>query len=865
MLASHNIKCGAQNLDSMFESAGLIINETAHLKSFPSDSSKTISVLKFGQPFYIIDKQAYVNGRQKLFWYRVTFPDQDIYGWINSKEACKGPIQTIDKDHGICSLQYYVGNQLIFSPREYSAAEKLLWIVLNNCTRTDCLVYDYSYDEATLRPIRTMAMESLAVLYTNMGKYQKAIQFYKRLIAHKESDKDLILASKFALVDIYKDHLKDDSNTLKLCHELIVDFPNEKITQFEHNYWVDIRAAESIFEVITKYNSPLKIQECNRILEESSDPVVNILATKEIVFEYIRIGRSGQAKERILATLKRYPNEVRHYFKTALNYSVLLVSASIESVLAHYGDYDQAMKLICLIKETINDATISDYADYKIAELLDYGKGNKQEVLSQYIGLPDIYIYDGFMLKDVSIGIARNRINLITSFVDEINYVTKDTCIKPGIKSSYLIDIQKGAKATVLYKEQRLAQDNGRSGYWAKIRLEDGTVGWILDHFLKSTKDRPIFSDNRNVDVGWTMEGSNPGRTRSVECKDFDNPKVLKSIYDVGGIEVVFYDVNRDGVLDVIGYSSNGLVAISGIDQKVIWSIECDSGSVPLISDNKVYVVLKIDSEYLCALDAYNGELIWKQEIGTGAYGGKRPAPILNKSTIYAGTRNEGVLALDKETGDLIWKFALMYPISSSLVTNNENIYFTSRPDFYSNDHLFALNTNDGRLVWKFDFLSKSSYGYIEGLALEDGKLYCGGANEYLYCIDASYGEQLWKTRVCKKLGRSYSPAVSSNVVYYNTIQEGLIACNVTSGKLIWKYKYTHPFYGAPTVSNSAVYIRSIDSYVHALSVEGGDPLWKLKTGSNAYGGSFGISISHDQIFIGSTDNNLYIIGENLQ
>jgi len=850
----------------MFESAGLVINDTAPLKNSPNDSSTTISRLKLGQPFYINDKQSYIDGGKQLFWYKVTLPGQELNGWINSKDASEGPTRTIDKENNdFCGLQYHVGNQLIFNPGKYSVAEKLLLTVLNNCTITDLLVYDYSFDAATLKPIGIMAMKSLAVLYTEMGEYQKAIQFYRRLIAHKESDKEVILTSKLAIVDIYKDGLKDDSSTLKLCHELIVDFPNEEIIQFEHNYWVDIRAAETIFEVIAEYSSRLIIQECNRILKESFDPVINILATKEIVLEYMKSGRYEQAEEKILNTLKKFPKEVRYYFKTALNYSILLVSASIEMVLSNTGDYDQAMELICLIKDTIDEAEIKYFADYKIAELLDYGNSDKKEVLSQYIGLPEIYIYDGFKRRDVSIDIARNRMNLITSFVDEVTFVTKDTCLKAGIKSSCLLYVKKSTKATVLYKERELVQENGRIGYWAKIKLEDGTVGWILDYFLKSAQDRSIFSDSRNVGVGWTMEGSNPGRTRSVECKEFDNPKVLKTIYDVGGIEVVFYDFNRDGVLDVIGYSSIGLVAISGSDQEVIWSFECDSGSVPLISGNKVYVVLKIDKEYLCVLDVNKGELIWKHAIGTGAYAGKRPSPILNNSAIYVGTRNKGVLALNQETGDVLWKFSLTLPVSSSLIINNENIYFAARPNFNDSYHLFALNTHDGKLVWKFDFSSKSSYGYIEGLALMNENIYCGGADDYLYCIDASNGEQLWKTKVSKNSRMSYSPAVSSNKVYYNTIKEGLIVCNATNGMLMWKYNNDHPFYGAPTVSNSAVYIRSIDSFLHAVSIENGEPLWKIKTGSNAYGGSFAISISHDQIFIGSTDNNLYIIGESLE
>ena len=77
------------------------------------------------------------------------------------------------------------------------------------------------------------------------------------------------------------------------------------------------------------------------------------------------------------------------------------------------------------------------------------------------------------------------------------------------------------------------------------------------------------------------------------------------------------------------------------------------------------------------------------------------------------------------------------------------------------------------------------------------------------------------------------SPAIADNVVYIGSAKGELLAIDLASGKLRWKYA-TGSSIGesSPAVSADAVFVGDLDGTVHAVNVRDGSRLWTFKTAS---------------------------------
>jgi eukaryotic-like serine/threonine-protein kinase len=102
------------------------------------------------------------------------------------------------------------------------------------------------------------------------------------------------------------------------------------------------------------------------------------------------------------------------------------------------------------------------------------------------------------------------------------------------------------------------------------------------------------------------------------------------------------------------------------------------------------------------------------------------------------------------------------------------------------------------------------------------------------------------------------SPAVAEGVVYVGVGNGDLIAVDLASGKLRWKYS-TKSFVdeSSPAVGSGAVYVGDLDGTVHAVNTRDGKPLWTFKTMGEIKSSPV---VVNDRVLIGSYDGHLYAL-----
>src|SRR5258706_1990376 len=103
------------------------------------------------------------------------------------------------------------------------------------------------------------------------------------------------------------------------------------------------------------------------------------------------------------------------------------------------------------------------------------------------------------------------------------------------------------------------------------------------------------------------------------------------------------------------------------------------------------------------------------------------------------------------------------------------------------------------------------------------------------------------------------SPAIRDGRVYVGVATGDLLALDLETGKLQWKYA-TGGSIGesSPTVGDQAVFIGDLTGTVHAVKVRDGQRLWTFKTGGEVKSSPVLVG---DTLLIGSYDTHFYSLG----
>jgi outer membrane protein assembly factor BamB len=257
---------------------------------------------------------------------------------------------------------------------------------------------------------------------------------------------------------------------------------------------------------------------------------------------------------------------------------------------------------------------------------------------------------------------------------------------------------------------------------------------------------------------------------------------------------------------------------------------------------------------------------LFQQRSSTG-----RPAPGDNQSRIYA-TVGTTIYCLDSTTYKTLWYFSMpqvfkpntVQGLSSAQVVNG--IFYVLGPNG-DNYYLYALNTSDGSVRWRFkvdsmvDNVNEPSTHYL----VANGAVYLDqGSPAYDYnlitAFDASSGKQLWQHRYERAPASSQKPtgpnlhfitsvrlqAVTSDMLYAtNEFYQGTgiaswtrYAISTRDGSIIWQY--STQISESPMelqADDSGIYITAIlnhsNDHLYAYDAKQGTEKWVFSLGRN--------------------------------
>jgi outer membrane protein assembly factor BamB len=190
-----------------------------------------------------------------------------------------------------------------------------------------------------------------------------------------------------------------------------------------------------------------------------------------------------------------------------------------------------------------------------------------------------------------------------------------------------------------------------------------------------------------------------------------------------------------------------------------------------------------------------------------------------------------------------LWNFTTqLSKLPVPLVVADGFLYAVSYYSGGTLHYMYCLNASTGDQIWSFsDEGNNTRYTPI----VSDGRVYIGTLFNGVYCLDASTGVKLWHFKGGSSSGW---PVVAGNYAYvgcdnYSTLtnsSDGFVYClDASTGKEVWNYtKQGTSFYSLQVVSGYVYAVsnvfteepRSYNSAIYALNASTGNGVWHVAT-----------------------------------
>ena len=156
--------------------------------------------------------------------------------------------------------------------------------------------------------------------------------------------------------------------------------------------------------------------------------------------------------------------------------------------------------------------------------------------------------------------------------------------------------------------------------------------------------------------------------------------------------------------------------------------------------------------------------------------------------------------------------------ITSRPYTNDGAVYFGSWDTY-----LYAVNANDGGLKWKYE----TGWGIDTTPTASNGLVFVGSNDNNFYALDKDNGVFNWAF-TCKS-GIHSSPVVDDTNVFFGSDDGRLYMLDKTTGELRWNFSpditiddkinyHTTPIISDPIIDGEIVFIGA-NGNIYALSV----------------------------------------------
>ncbi|MCP3972073.1 MAG: PQQ-binding-like beta-propeller repeat protein [Rhodobacteraceae bacterium] len=254
-----------------------------------------------------------------------------------------------------------------------------------------------------------------------------------------------------------------------------------------------------------------------------------------------------------------------------------------------------------------------------------------------------------------------------------------------------------------------------------------------------------------------------------------------------------------------IGNVDNLLRCIDAETSKTLWRFDTgrDLDSSPCVVNGRLYIAG--ENGHARCIDPQDGREIWRTFLGGVGPGtkpgsnGSETSPAIADGEFYAATYDGDLFCLDTGSGAVKWKTRTHDDTDASPVVAGDFVYAAAEEKA---SHLFAFERSKGKEIWRY---SKNTRGYWSTPAVAGGRIYIGGDDNRLHCVDARSGRSIWTFKTGGAVWSS--PAVVDGKVIFGSRDAHLYMVDAQSGRQIWRHKVAGRIISSPCVVDGYIWV----------------------------------------------------------
>jgi outer membrane protein assembly factor BamB len=498
---------------------------------------------------------------------------------------------------------------------------------------------------------------------------------------------------------------------------VVTDYENVTYEGFEFNTWLDFRAADIILRHWKSFQRTMPETDLLNTLLHSGNEMVHLMGVQLQSTLYINESKPEAAKDLLLTTWKKHPSVIRTFYKDDVQFSLIPVAITIDSLLKQTHNYQKGFSFIQQLQETltIKDSIFNNFLENKKFQLCVESNcpGMDYNATSDYYSL-GLGTYDNF--RHIVYGVIKQH--ALRDIAGNLVAVKKGSVITDGVYGKDIKVLQEDVEGKILYEFGQYSDPD------CPVKIESNeSVFWVKKKDLQSIS-RPLFFS-------------------SSEKKDLITDPVVKEALPLWPAkEYLIRDINDDQIPDLIGVMTSEY-AIDGRSMKTLWgpSERSNLNNYVTIIKDEMYL---FDNSNLSKRSIRN-EPVWKLNQRIPQHFNAIQYPVIRyKEKIFAFTFQGYLLEINDSTGTWINTYKFPGTISDSPVLDGEYLYVINQTAYSEKqDTLFSINLNSRVVMPLFAF--KNEHG--TKIRAANGLVYFSTGN-HIYAVNKNNGTLLMKYNV---------------------------------------------------------------------------------------------------------------------
>ena len=177
-------------------------------------------------------------------------------------------------------------------------------------------------------------------------------------------------------------------------------------------------------------------------------------------------------------------------------------------------------------------------------------------------------------------------------------------------------------------------------------------------------------------------------------------------------------------------------------------------------------------------------------------------------------------------------------------------------PQFRGNPQLTGVASSSLPATLKLLWTYEAGDSIESSAAIVDGVVYAGSEASDLVALDLDTGKLRWKYHVTDGIGES-SPAVHDGIVYVGDLSGTLHAVNTRDGQSVWKLQTGAEVKSSPVITGDRLLVGSYDGALYCVAADTGTVHWKFHTNNYVHCTP---GVSDGLTFIASCDEAFHAI-----